>query len=137
MVTRKALITGVGRRRGIGAGIAAGLVVDGWDLALSFWGTYDDRLGMEWQPDDPDLLAAELRSLGRGIELIPADLEDPAAADALVHRATGIAMQPTGRLGTPDDVANLVRFLLSDQGQWINGQLLYSNGGYPKGHLPR
>jgi Raf kinase inhibitor-like YbhB/YbcL family protein len=33
-------------------------------------------------------------------------------------------------------VANLVRFLLSDQGQWINGQLLYSNGGFPKGQLP-
>jgi 3-oxoacyl-[acyl-carrier protein] reductase len=46
-------------------------------------------------------------------------------------------MQPSGRLGTPTDVANLVRFLLSDQCQWINGQLLYSNGGSPKGHLPR
>ena len=44
-------------------------------------------------------------------------------------------MQPTGRLGTPADVANLVRFLVSDQGQWINGQLLHSNGDYPKGHL--
>jgi 3-oxoacyl-[acyl-carrier protein] reductase len=52
-------------------------------------------------------------------------------------RASGLAMQPSGRLGTPTDVANLVRFLLSDQGQWINGQLLYSNGGYPMGHLPR
>ncbi len=87
MVTRKALITGVGRRRGIGAGIAAGLAVDGWDLALSFWSPYDDRLGLEWQPDDPDLLAAELRSLERRIELIPADLEVPAAADALVRHA--------------------------------------------------
>jgi 3-oxoacyl-[acyl-carrier protein] reductase len=28
------------------------------------------------------------------------------------------------------------RFLLSKQGEWINGQLLYSNGGYPKGRLP-
>ena len=26
--------------------------------------------------------------------------------------------------------------LLSKQGEWINGQLLYSNGGYPKGRLP-
>jgi 3-oxoacyl-[acyl-carrier protein] reductase len=31
---------------------------------------------------------------------------------------------------------NLVRFLLSPRGAWINGQLLYSNGGYPKGYLP-
>lgn len=52
-------------------------------------------------------------------------------------RASCIAVQPTGRLGTPVDVADLVRFLLSDQGQWINGQLLYSNGGFPKGHVPR
>ena len=51
-------------------------------------------------------------------------------------RASGLAQQPTGRLGTPKDTANLVRFLLSKQGEWINGQLLYSNGGYPKGRLP-
>lgn len=51
-------------------------------------------------------------------------------------RADGIAQQPTGRLGTVDDVANLVRFLVSERGRWINGQLLCSNGGYPKGHLP-
>ena len=42
----------------------------------------------------------------------------------------------TGRLGTPKDTANLVRFLLSEQGEWIAGQLLYSNGGYPGGRLP-
>ena len=28
-------------------------------------------------------------------------------------RVSGIAQQPTGRLGTPKDTANLVRFLLS------------------------
>jgi NAD(P)-dependent dehydrogenase (short-subunit alcohol dehydrogenase family) len=33
------------------------------------------------------------------------------------------------RLGTPHDCARLVRFLCSQDGQWINGQLLYSNGG--------
>jgi hypothetical protein len=32
-------------------------------------------------------------------------------------RASGIAQQSTGRLGTPNDVGNLVRFLLSEQGQ--------------------
>ena len=30
-------------------------------------------------------------------------------------RASAIAQQPTGRLGTPNDTANLVRFLLSKQ----------------------
>jgi 3-oxoacyl-[acyl-carrier protein] reductase len=51
-------------------------------------------------------------------------------------RAELIALQPSGRLGTVADTANLVRFLLSEQGQWINGQLLHSNGGFPRGRLP-
>ena len=36
---------------------------------------------------------------------------------------------PLGRVGTPEDCANLVRFLCSKEGGWINGQLLFSNGG--------
>jgi 3-oxoacyl-[acyl-carrier protein] reductase len=36
---------------------------------------------------------------------------------------------PGGRVGLPGDCANLVRFLCSAEGSWINGQLLYSNGG--------
>ncbi|NEE25125.1 SDR family oxidoreductase, partial [Streptomyces sp. SID7982] len=36
---------------------------------------------------------------------------------------------PLGRLGTPRDTAHLVDFLCSSEGQWINGQLLKSNGG--------
>ncbi|MCP4964992.1 MAG: SDR family oxidoreductase, partial [bacterium] len=33
------------------------------------------------------------------------------------------------RLGLPTDTANLVSFLCSPEGQWINGQLLHSDGG--------
>lgn len=36
---------------------------------------------------------------------------------------------PGGRVGLPSDCANLVAFLCSPAGGWINGQLLYSNGG--------
>lgn len=35
----------------------------------------------------------------------------------------------SGRVGTPGDCANLVRFLCSKEGGWINAQLLHSNGG--------
>lgn len=45
-------------------------------------------------------------------------------------RAMGASDTPAGRLGTPEDTADLVRFLLSDQGSWMNGQMLYSNGGF-------
>jgi 3-oxoacyl-[acyl-carrier protein] reductase len=34
------------------------------------------------------------------------------------------------RIGRPEDCANLVAFLCSEKGGWINGQLIYSNGGF-------
>lgn len=37
---------------------------------------------------------------------------------------------PTGRWGTPTDVANLVDFLVGDQGAWIQGQVIDSEGGF-------
>ncbi|WP_347693913.1 SDR family oxidoreductase [Arthrobacter sp. Bz4] len=40
------------------------------------------------------------------------------------------ARQPTGRLGTPADVAGVVAFLLSQDGRWINGQLIKADGGF-------
>lgn len=36
---------------------------------------------------------------------------------------------PLGRPSLPQDSANLVAFLLSEEGGWITGQVLYSNGG--------
>lgn len=45
-------------------------------------------------------------------------------------RNSGITHTPAGRLGTPRDTANLVRFLMSDAGEWITGQVLHSNGGF-------
>ena len=43
--------------------------------------------------------------------------------DAVLERN----IQP--RVGLPQDCANLVRFLCSPEGQWVNAQLLYSDGG--------
>ena len=37
---------------------------------------------------------------------------------------------PSGRWGTPDGVANLVAFLVSDEGGWIQGEVLSSEGGF-------
>ncbi|MDQ2760064.1 MAG: short-chain dehydrogenase, partial [Actinomycetota bacterium] len=33
------------------------------------------------------------------------------------------------RVGLPADCANLVSFLCSEAGGWMNGQLIHSNGG--------
>jgi len=43
--------------------------------------------------------------------------------------AAAAAASPRGRAGRPSDTAALVAFLCSPDGEWINGQLLYSNGG--------
>lgn len=37
---------------------------------------------------------------------------------------------PDHRWGTPDDVANLIAFLVTDQGSWIRGQVIDSEGGF-------
>ena len=36
---------------------------------------------------------------------------------------------PLGRLGEPDDIARTISFLVSEDGGWINGQVLRANGG--------
>ena len=38
-------------------------------------------------------------------------------------------MNPMERLGTPEDIASAVAFLVGPDGGWINGQVLRANGG--------
>jgi 3-oxoacyl-[acyl-carrier protein] reductase len=252
---RLAIVTGVGRRRSIGAGLAVGLAADGWNLVLNAWRPYDERLGYERTPDDPESIAEECRALGVTVDVVFGDLADPAFPAELVEQAarsgrvSGLVMShcesvdssilstdvdswdrhfavnaratwllikafaeqlpvqegtpevagrivaltsdhsvhnlpygaskgaldrivtaaaveladrgvrsnvinpgpidtgwmtedirragaeatPAGRLGTPSDTADLVRFLFSPAGSWINGQLLSSNGGFNVG----
>jgi hypothetical protein len=39
------------------------------------------------------------------------------------------SLNPLQRLGTPDDIAAAVAFLVGADGAWINGQVLRANGG--------
>ena len=39
-------------------------------------------------------------------------------------------LSPLNRLGTPEDIAGLVAFLVSPQGEWVNGQIIRVNGGF-------
>ncbi len=41
-----------------------------------------------------------------------------------------IQRTPLRRVGTPQDVADVVSFLASDQARWVTGQLLYVGGGF-------
>jgi len=40
------------------------------------------------------------------------------------------ALPPLGRLGRPDDIAGVVSFLVGPAGRWVNGQVVYANGGF-------
>ncbi len=40
---------------------------------------------------------------------------------------------PLGRTGTPEDVADVIVFLASEQARWLTGQLLYIGGGHKMG----
>ncbi|WP_406010461.1 SDR family oxidoreductase [Streptomyces sp. NBC_00637] len=243
-----ALITGVGRTVGIGAGIARRLAASGWDIAFTYWTPYDDRMSWGSEPGATEAISRSLAEHGVSSTAIEADLADPdtparvfdeveqhmggvtalvmshcesvdsglldttvesfdrhfavnaragwllirefgrrfaaergtgrivsltsdhtagnlpygaskgaldritlAASHELAHlgvtanvvnpgpvdtgwmpeevRAHCVRSTPLGRLGTPQDTAHLVDFLCSEQGQWINGQLLMSNGG--------
>jgi 3-oxoacyl-[acyl-carrier protein] reductase len=244
-----ALVTGVGRRIGIGARLAEKLATTGWDVAFTYWRAYDER--MPWGRDEQtrDETIRRLAGAGARALAVEADLQDPGTAAAIFDRVgadlgdvralvlshtesvdsglldtsvesfdrhfavnaraswllirefarrfpgpygtgrivaltsdhtvgnlpygaskgaldritiaaarelahlgvtanvinpgpvdTGwmtpelvdamVRETPLGRLGTPTDVANLVGFLCSPEGGWINGQLLYSNGGF-------
>lgn len=73
--------------------------------------------------------ARELAPLG-----ITANLVNPGPVDTGwmddATRAALTSAQPSGRLGTPDDAARLVRFLVSDEARWVTGQLIMSDGGF-------
>ena len=72
--------------------------------------------------------AVELASLG-----VTANVVNPGATDTGWMdddtKAAVLAGNLQDRIGLPSDCANLVRFLCSPDGQWINGQLLHSDGG--------
>ena len=46
-----------------------------------------------------------------------------AAQNAMIERTA------LGRLGSPEDIADVVAFLASDDARWITGQIIGASGG--------
>ncbi|MFC4732245.1 SDR family oxidoreductase [Salipiger abyssi] len=45
-------------------------------------------------------------------------------------RAQAAQMTPYGRIGEPEDIANAIAGLCAAEGEWVNGQLVFANGGF-------
>jgi NAD(P)-dependent dehydrogenase (short-subunit alcohol dehydrogenase family) len=53
----------------------------------------------------------------------------PQQAQDLIKNWHTRGWTPMGRLGTPEDIGNVVTLLCSEQAEWITGQVIYADGG--------
>jgi 3-oxoacyl-[acyl-carrier protein] reductase len=74
-------------------------------------------------------LAAEVAPLGITVNAVNPGPTDSGWMSEEVKAAV-LARMGMGRLGMPADAARLVAFLASEDGGWITGQILHSEGGF-------
>jgi len=77
--------------------------------------------------------AAEMGKYGITVNIVaPGPIQTgyiPPNMEEKIARAT-----PLGRVGKPEDVAEVILFLASEQAHWLTGQLLYVGGGWRMDH---
>ena len=77
-------------------------------------------------------LAAEYAPKIRINCIAPSLTDTPLAASLLNNdqkREANAQRHPLKRVGTTEDIANMVEFLLSEKASWITGQILHVDGG--------
>lgn len=76
-------------------------------------------------------LAREVGSRGITVNAVAPGFIETDMTDALPEeqRKKLLAEVPLGRLGAPEEIANAVLFLASDQAEYITGETLHVNGG--------
>jgi 3-oxoacyl-[acyl-carrier protein] reductase len=104
---RVALVTGVGRKRGIGSAVCLALASRGADVVLSYWKAYDREMPWGSDEDEPEALLEELRASGVRAEGVEADLSRSDSAQLLLD-----ATQE--RLGRPSILINTAAYSTRD-----------------------
>jgi 3-oxoacyl-[acyl-carrier protein] reductase len=74
-------------------------------------------------------LADAVMAQGITVNTVNPGPTDTGWADADAHAWVESRM-PRGRWGTPEDVARLVAWLVSDEADWVTGQVIASDGGF-------
>ena len=85
-------------------------------------------------------LAKEEKRYGIRVNIVAPGLVETEMGRRLMKATAGVddlrqldASMPFGRVCQPEDVANVVRFLVSDQNSYLTGERLYCDGGGPVG----
>ncbi|WHY79876.1 SDR family oxidoreductase [Neobacillus sp. WH10] len=76
-------------------------------------------------------LSAELAPLGITVNAINPGPTDTGWMSEEI-KSELIQKFPFGRIGEPRDVAKTIKFLVSDEAEWITGQIIHSEGGFKR-----
>jgi 3-oxoacyl-[acyl-carrier protein] reductase len=112
-----ALVTGVGRRRGIGSAISRALAHRGADVFFTYWGDYDRDVSGSFDQDGPGALRQELRDMGVRAEGMELDLSLPESPERLLDAADG-------RLGPPSILVNNAAYSTRDGFERLDAETL-------------
>ena len=114
---RVALVTGVGRKRGIGSAVCRALASRGADVVLSHWKAYDREMPWASDEDEPEALVGELRAAGVGAVGVEMDLSSPDSAWLLLDAAEE-------KLGRPSILVNTAAYSTRDGFEALDAETL-------------
>jgi len=114
---RVALVTGVGRKRGIGSAVCRALASRGADVVLSYWKAYDREMPWASDEDEPEALLGELRAAGVGAEGVEIDLSRADSAQLLLDAAEE-------GLGRPSILINTAAYSTGDGFETLDAETL-------------
>jgi 3-oxoacyl-[acyl-carrier protein] reductase len=117
LLGRVALVTGVGRKKGIGSAVCRALASRDADVAISYWKAYDREMPWASDEDEPEALLAELRATGVRAEGFEADLSQPDAPRSLLDAAEE-------RLGRPSILVNTAAYSTRDGFETLDAEAL-------------